>query len=208
MKTKLIVLSASLLLACSDGQKELDELCRKNAGTVIYKQVEADGYFDESCDYLCWSTLHYYRLKYIEMDNPKPNKYLKEKGLWRIYISESRDSFCNEAATDRYLDPLLNSNQCIATKRILKPVSKYSLKTQKEIININNFNNSVIGRFSTKIVNLNTNEIISETVSYQLDSKPGTTLDGGPYRCKNHSQRKEQVQNLVKATINSSKVSN
>ncbi|WP_046561232.1 hypothetical protein [Kangiella geojedonensis] len=81
---------AVMLTGCSMGHDELEKLCKEDAGTVINKQVEAEGLYYESCNGLCWLNMISYGFEYVEMNNTQENhRYLPENGFWRIYFNIS-----------------------------------------------------------------------------------------------------------------------
>lgn len=112
-----------------------------------------------------------------------------KKGIG-IYISKVGDQYCNERATNnqRYSLKEYGENRCIALKKINKPSAKYAVKSSSSIIESKVPNS--IRRYSTLIYSLETNDVLSERVSYQMGRHPVWGLDGGPYSCKTYSDGK------------------
>ncbi len=195
----LVSLSVALgLVGCSMGHDELDKLCKKDAGTVIYKQVSVGGLYYESCDGLCWLNMIPYGFEYVEMNNTQNNhSYLPEKGLWRIYISESNDPYCNDKITRGYNFGDLPEGKCFSAKQIDKVTARYKHSMTKSLIKLDDYNQSKIGRYVYQIIDQQNGEVLSETVDYLL----GRTGSGGPYPCKSYSKNKGPIQNLFRNTF-------
>ena len=184
------------MAACSSGEKELDELCRKDAGSVIYKQVEADGFYYESCTDNCWHDMMASGFSFIEMNNQKDrHRYLPEKGFWHIYISNDNDPNCNKKMTDNYNSDGLKSNQCFAVSKIKKPTARYAHVMDTNIIELDNYNKSIITRYIYQIKDRKNNEVLAETITYRLDANSKIPLSGGLISCK---EKKKETRNLFR----------
>lgn len=201
MKKLKLLLSLSValgLVGCSMGHDELEKLCKKDAGTIIYKQVEAEGLYYESCDGVCWLNMIPYGFSYIEMYNSKNNHtYLPGKGLWRIYISSSDDALCHARITKAYNFGDLPEGKCFAAKKKDKVTARYKHSMIKSLIRLDDYNQSKIGRYVYQIIDQRNGEVVSETVDYLL----GRTGSGGPYPCKSYSENKGPIKNLFRSTF-------
>ncbi|WP_223669677.1 hypothetical protein [Kangiella shandongensis] len=106
------------LFGCSTGQDELEKLCKKDAGTVIYKQVKADGYYSEDCRGTCYTPVINNQFEFIEIYNDTDNKsYSPGKGYWRIYISDNDDSNCYEIVTSRQ-QHIIGEGKCVESPQV------------------------------------------------------------------------------------------
>lgn len=202
MKKLKLLISLSVVLGlvgCSMGHDELEKLCKKDAGTVIYKQVKAEGYYDEVCTSNCWKGMLAWGFKFVEMYNQTDSrKYLLDEGLWRIYVSSDNDPNCNHKMTNSHNFGHIESGECLATKKIDKITARYKHSMTKSVIKLDNRSQSVIGRYVYQIVDRDSEEVTAERVEYILDSKPGTTLDGGPYVCKVYGENADISKGLLK----------
>lgn len=90
MKNLKLLISLSVVLGlvgCSMGYDELEKLCKKDAGTVVYKHVEAKGYYSENCMGTCYTPVINNQFEFIEIYNDTDDKsYSPGKGYWHIYI--------------------------------------------------------------------------------------------------------------------------
>lgn len=204
MKLRLLIsLSVALgLVGCSMGHDELEKLCKKDAGTVIYKQVQADGYYSANCKGACYTTVIDKKFKFIEIYNDTDNKhYNPGKGFWRIYLSNDRDSNCYADVTKRQ-QHLIGEGKCVAFKKLVKPTAKYGYKSDREHSTLQNYYQSKISRAVQIAYILDTEEIIGESISYSLDIDPTTTGDGGGVYCENFNAKKSKPSYLVSEVFN------
>lgn len=205
-KLKLLIsLSVALgLVGCSMGHDELEKLCKKDAGTVIYKQVKADGYYDNNCTGACWLPLLDGSYKFIEIHNPTDkNHYNPGKGFWRIYISNRNDENCYSMVTNRQRHRIGNG-QCIAFKKLSKVMARYRLNTEETFIYLDNYYKSKVVRQTQAIIDSKTQEALGLNISYYLDINPDSTGDGGPYQCKSISSGKMEFKSLSRSVFKES----
>ncbi|MHC9511077.1 hypothetical protein [Kangiella sp. M94] len=200
MKKLKLLLSLSValgLVGCSPGASEHRKLCKKDAGTVIYKQVEADGFYHAQCSSSCWvQFLDMYErtgISYMEFNNERTysTAYIPEKGYWRYFIADKGNKFCNVKITkkiDSYSSPddfikQFRENKCVAAKSIKSPTAKYFYEDNNRVITVGNLFGTTINKVELVIKDRDEN-IYSKTTQYIKDVVPGTPHEGGSKGCK------------------------
>lgn len=192
---------AVMLTGCSMGHDELEKLCKKDAGTVIYKQVEAEGYYDNNCRGGCWLPLLDGNYKFIEIYNPiDKTNYNPGKGYWHVYLSNHNDENCYSIVTSRQKHRI-REQQCIAFKEIAEPTATYEFNTDESYIYLDNYYKSKVTRQVQTIIEIKTKEVLGQTVLYYMDINPSSTGDGGPYQCQIINSKKMEFKNLAKSVF-------
>jgi hypothetical protein len=125
------------------GIRELAEACATQAGRVVHRTVEVEGYFShgtESCDNACWSSFAQSPYQYMEFEVTKTEKwlFLKEKGLWRISKQPDDDPRCGSKPT-QYVKRISERDGwpvdfCLAFERIDEVKSQYETAWEGEVL--------------------------------------------------------------------------
>ncbi|AKE51561.1 hypothetical protein [Kangiella geojedonensis] len=196
MKLKVIVAAIGIMFvsACTMGYDELQAMCKKDAGTVIYERVEVDGYYSDNCTGPCWSELLHDQFEFVEIYNPTERDFYNPgKGYWHIYLSKQGDENCYSRVTSRQ-EHRLDSGQCIAFKKIDKPTAIYGYKHElSDTFILKNYYGSEISKYITTAYRISDNKVLAESVDYRLDRDPSTTGDGGGVGCKRSGSGKEPL---------------
>jgi len=163
------------------GLNELKRLCEKDAGLIIYKTVEAEGYYDstrkgETLWVLVASDYNF--MEFCNLDPEKPS--FDEPGCWRLTKVSRETGQCNER-----VDKSLRRNgsdssrefreqNCIAVEKIEKPEAQYSYHSvPKQWLDKNG--KSEFRRSDAYIEDVATSEILGRFVSYSYNEKPRHT---------------------------------
>lgn len=201
LKSLVIISSALGLVGCSPGASEHRKLCKKDAGTVVYKKVEANGFYSRSCSQNCWGTLldTYERtgLNFIEfhINNPHSFDYISEAGYWRYFITNKDNPLCNEKIDERlngYMNPdnftkTFREHYCVAAKKLDSPTAKYIYERNDSVLAVGGLFGTEISKIELVIKERNGNEVLGRTIEYMLDTVPGTPHEGGRKSCTEYA---------------------
>ena len=159
------------------GIRELAEACATQAGRVVHRTVEVEGYFDASldrCDKACWRSFALSGFQYIEfkVESFESWDYLKESGHWRISREELDGASCHSRATE-YLKKIAKRDgwemgYCVALENVGSLRSSYSFQNSIEEIDLEDEFGSTLIEGTTVLVDLGSGESMAEQTSYTL----------------------------------------
>ncbi len=198
MKFKVLTLLGGLLVIAGCGNYEHTKLCKKDAGTVVYKQVNAEGFYHAQCGSSCWGqfleTYERTGLSFMEFYESRAYKWkeVTTNGYWRYFIAKKGHSLCNKKITeklDSYSQPdeftaEFRKTHCIASKKITEIEAKYSFENSKEVIDLGGIFSSKIVKVKSIILERHSGRILGETIEYSLNRVSGSRIDGGEQSCK------------------------
>lgn len=168
--------------------EEMRRLCALDAGQKVYETVQADGYFDatEDGDFVVdtlvsgpggnYGDAPY---QYVEFCKDKPSSPYSvgiklDKGCWRAEKVPRSNGHCNVDA-DKDMKKVVISpytefvkNQCIAVKKIDKPVTQYWSKENTEKWSYNGNENIEFMKFKHSIFDNYANKVVAESIDYLL----------------------------------------
>jgi hypothetical protein len=183
---KKIVILCLLVISCSscssekEGMDKLRELCEKDAGLIIYKTVEADGYYDAYANSSIAGRLVKSEYKFFEFCDDAPSRFnmIPDAGCFRVKRVRRDSGQCNKKIDERLSEfivdpyPEFLKKFCISVEKIDKPMARYSYHSNIEIWTENNSVSEFI-RSNVYIEEKRTNEVLGRYVSYSYNVRPG-----------------------------------
>lgn len=203
-------LTMNLLSGCSifytPGMNDLEKLCKKDGGIIVYKKVGVAGYFDDTMTACngCWIEIIRGGFDFIELKytHPTPYHLLSKPGSYhRVFKASKDDRRCNEKIWRWELSKMVGSDDydeffsqyCIASEPISAPAAQYGYFEESKEWKVNDWYGSTIGRFYAEIRDLSSGEIIGERTTYHLSPWPKSDLAYGKiYDCHDIGLYKSQ----------------
>jgi len=166
----------------SEAENKFDELCKKEAGSWIYKQVLADGFFDasERCDD-CWYPIVEDGYSYIDVciEKPKIGAIKLDAGCWRFFRANINDSSCRRDIA-RYTERKIKEkgeNYCIAAEVIGAPKDEIMSLFKERTIFTSEDGSETLSEEYWEIRDNKRNELLAQQKNYELHVK--NRLEGG-----------------------------
>lgn len=174
------------------GMSELEELCEKDGGITIRKDLRVDGYFKSTTQdcYGCWNDIIVSGYDYIEFKNKRPRPYRYFGGVpgyHRVFKAPKDSPQCNAAIWKWNLSKKVGSEQydrffedyCIASTPIDQPTAQYGYFEETNEWRVNEWYGSTIGRYYAEVRDLNSAEVVGEKTNYLLNPWPKSALSYG-----------------------------
>lgn len=175
------------------GIKELAKACAENAGRVVNRTVEVDGYFDADlsrCEPGCWDSFSKSDFQYLEFEvkAPKNYEFLQEEGFWRVSKQDKADSRCDQrimTELKRYAGVRpRNLDFCVVFEKVDALKSQYGHESLSESTIIDGAHGSRIYKGSDRVLNLGNRQVVAEDTSFFLSSKNKQSVIGQQFVCE------------------------
>ncbi|PHS67778.1 MAG: hypothetical protein COB23_10170 [Methylophaga sp.] len=203
-----ILLAGWYLFIRDTGLEQLKALCEKDAGLFIYKTVEAEGYYDASRKGEVIHLLipsNYQFTEFCDTGEIRPS--FNEDGCWRLtkvsreagQCNESVDSMLMKSRREAYIE--FRQDNCIEVKKIEKPEAKYRYEVERKEWWLNEWLDEKMSKGMGRIVNIKTNEVISESINYILKANNKPLIHCGSAKATGLQKSKPFTAGLIEKTI-------
>lgn len=185
----ILLVACVLTTACgssSSGLDELKRLCKKDAGLIINKTVEVDGYYDASRESGALGLLIPSGYSFTEFCNFEPDALdlFDVPGCWKLTKVPRDTKQCNDVVDKKlwryarkgYVE--FREENCIAVEKIEKPEARYSYHSDFKKWYAKN-ETSKFTRSDVYIKDSVTSEILGRYVAYSYNVRPGQTTAKG-----------------------------